>query len=84
MNGCQSESEIYLIEPPVRTFLTQPTKPAYCNNNILGFNTGWAEVTATGGSPNANDNYNFVWSVLGQTDEDVLYSSIENMNSGTL
>ena len=84
MNGCQSESEIYLIEPPkLELSLTQPTKPAYCNNNILGFNTGWAEVTATGGSPNANDNYNFVWSVLGQTDEDVLYSSIENMNSGT-
>ena len=82
-NGCQSESEIFLIEPPkLELFLTQPTKPAYCNNNLLGSNTGWAQVSASGGTPNANDNYNFVWSVLGQTDEDVLYSSIQNMNSG--
>ena len=82
-NGCQSESEIYLIEPPkLELFLTQPTKPAYCNNNLLGSNTGWAQVSASGGTSNANDNYNFVWSVLGQTDEDVLYSSIQNMNSG--
>ena len=83
-NGCESESEIYLIEPPkLELFLTQPTKPAYCNNNLLGSNTGWAQVSASGGTPNSSDNYNFVWSVLGQTDEDVLYSSIENMNSGT-
>ena len=82
-NGCQSESEIYLIEPQkLELFLTQPTKPAYCNNNLLGSNTGWAQVSASGGTPNTNDNYNFVWSVLGQTDEDVLYSSIQNMNSG--
>ena len=82
-NGCQSISEVYLIEPPqLELFLTQPTNPAYCNNNLLGSNTGWAQVSASGGTPNANDNYNFVWSVLGQTDEDVLYSSIHNMNSG--
>ena len=83
-NGCQSVSDIYLIEPPqLELFLTQPTNSAYCNNNLLGSNTGWAQVSATGGTPNANDNYNFVWSVLGQTDEDVLYSSIYSMNSGT-
>ena len=83
-NGCQSQSEIYLIEPPkLNVVLTQPTLPAYCNNNLLGFNTGWAQVSATGGTPDANDNYNFVWSVIGQTDEDVLYSTIDNMNAGT-
>lgn len=83
-NGCTSTSEIYLIEPPqLEIFLTQPTLPAYCDNNTPGFNSGWAEVSASGGSPNDNDNYNFVWNVLGQTDEDVLYSSIDNMNTGT-
>jgi len=82
--GCQSESDIFLIEPSkLELFLTQATKPAYCNNNLLGSNTGWAQVSASGGTPNSSDNYNFVWSVLGQTDEDVLYSSIDNMNSGT-
>ena len=45
-------------------------------------NTGWAQVSASGGTPDQNDSYNFVWSVNGQADEDVLYSSIENMNSG--
>ncbi|MGC6470000.1 MAG: gliding motility-associated C-terminal domain-containing protein [Flavobacteriales bacterium] len=83
-NGCQSQSEIYLVEPPkLELFLTQPTLPAYCNNNLLGFNTGWAQVSATGGAPNSNDNYNFVWSVIGQTDEDVLFSQIDNMNAGS-
>ena len=73
-----------MIEPPkLELFLTQPTNSAYCNNNLLGSNTGWAQVSASGGTPNANDNYNFVWSVLGQTDEDVFYSSIHSMNSGT-
>ncbi|MDA7794473.1 gliding motility-associated C-terminal domain-containing protein [Flavobacteriales bacterium] len=83
-NGCQSQSEVYLIEPPkLNLFLTQPTLPAYCNNNLLGFNTGWAQVSANGGTPNASDNYNFVWSSIGQTDENSLYSTIENMNAGT-
>ena len=82
-NGCESESEIYLVEPaPLELYLTQPTQPAYCNNNLLGSNSGWAQVSAVGGTPNSNDNYNFVWSVLAQTDEDVLYSSIDNMNAG--
>ena len=82
-NGCESESEIFLIEPPkLNLFLTQPTQPAYCSNNLLGSNTGWAQVSASGGTPDQNDSYNFVWSVNGQADEDVLYSSIENMNSG--
>ena len=36
-NGCESESEIFLIEPPkLNLFLTQPTQPAYCGNNLLG------------------------------------------------
>lgn len=83
-NGCLSTAEIYLLEPSkLDVFLTQPTLPAYCNNNLLGFNTGWAQVSATGGTPNANGNYNFNWSFIGQTNEDTLYSTIENMNAGT-
>ena len=82
-NGCLSSAEIYLLEPSkLNVFLTQPTKSAYCNNNLLGFNTGWAQVSASGGTPNQNGNYNFVWSALGQTNEDTLYSTIHNMNAG--
>ena len=82
-NGCKSSAEIYLLEPSkLEIFLTQPTLPAYCNNNLLGFNTGWAQVSASGGTPNINGNYNFVWSSLAQTNEDTLYSNIENMNAG--
>lgn len=83
-NGCESTSEIYLIEPPqLEVFLTQPTHPAYCANSDLGMNTGWAQVTASGGTPNANDNYTFVWSALAQTNQDVLYSEINDVTSGT-
>ena len=84
LNGCQANSEIYLLEPPkLEVFLTQPTLPAYCNNNLLGFNTGWAQVSAKGGTPNTNDHYNFIWSVIGQLNENVLYSTIDHMNAGT-
>ena len=82
-NGCISSAEIYVLEPPkLNVFLTQPTKPAYCNNNILGFNTGWAQVSASGGTPNQNGNYNFIWSALGQNNENTLYSTLDNMNAG--
>lgn len=83
-NGCESTSEIYLVEPQqLEIFLSQDVLPAYCNNNNPGFNTGWAQVSAQGGTPNQNDNYDFVWSIDGQTDQDVLYSTIESVNSGT-
>lgn len=81
--GCQATSEIFLVEPaPLEVFLTQETHPAYCANSENGLNTGWAQVTASGGTPNVNDNYTFVWSALGQTDEDVLYSEINSVTTG--
>ena len=74
-------AEIYLLEPSkLNVFLTQPTKSAYCNNNLLGFNTGWVQVSASGGRQKWK--YNFVWSAPGQTNEDTLYSTIHNMNAG--
>ena len=83
-NGCEATSDIYLVEPQeLQIFVSQDILPAYCNNNNPGFNTGWAQVSAQGGTPNQNNNYDFVWSIDGQTDQDVLYSTIESVNSGT-
>ena len=83
-NGCEATSEIYLVEPQeLEVFVTQDVYPAYCNNNTLGLNTGFAQVSAQGGTPNSNNNYDFVWSLDGQTDQDVLFSSINNVNAGT-
>jgi gliding motility-associated-like protein len=83
-NGCEATSDIYLVEPQeLEIFVSQDILPAYCNNNNPGFNTGWAQVSAQGGTPNQNNNYDFVWSIDGQTDQDVLYSTIESVNSGS-
>ncbi len=83
--GCVQTSEIYLIEPPkLNIFLTQETLPAYCENSTIGFNTGFAEVSANGGTPNDDNTYiSFVWSLAGETETNVLYSSIESVHAGT-
>jgi hypothetical protein len=83
--GCVQISEIYLIEPPLLdVFLTQDLLPAYCENSTIGFNTGFAEVSASGGTPNDDNTYtSFVWSLAGETENNVLYSSIESVHSGT-
>ena len=61
-NGCTATDSAWIYEPdPLVVSETQNTLPAYCVGLDYGSNTGFATVQATGGNPDINGNYNFVW-----------------------
>ena len=78
-NGCESFSEVFLIEPEDINLIQTENISAYCTD-LEQNNTGMIKVSASGGTPNQSNNYNFIWS--NNQEEEGTHSSIENMNSG--
>ena len=69
----------FLIEPEDINLIQTENISAYCTD-LEQNNTGMIKVSASGGTPNQSNNYNFIWS--NNQEEEGTHSSIENMNSG--
>lgn len=64
-NGCTAVDSTWVGEPDPIQIIQIDTASAYCTQVPYGLNTGMCAVQATGGVPDAEGDYNFVWYSVG-------------------
>lgn len=64
-NGCTATDSVWMGEPDPLVVTQTDTVSAYCVQVPYGSNTGQVTIQASGGVPNNQGHYNFVWDMMG-------------------